>query len=59
MIAEPKFKAHQDDNDGDKRERRHQEEALDEALKTPFRRPIPFQSRRRPPAVATGQRPEG
>ena len=32
MIAEPKFKPHQDDNDRDKRERRRQEEALDEAL---------------------------
>jgi hypothetical protein len=28
MIAEPKFKPHQDDNDRDKRERRRQEEAL-------------------------------
>ena len=28
MIAEPKFKAHQDDKDRDKRERRRQEEAL-------------------------------
>ena len=36
MIAEPKFKAYQDDNDRDKRERRHQEEALDEALKNTF-----------------------
>ena len=36
MIAEPKFKAHQDGNDRDRRERRHQEEALDEALKNTF-----------------------
>ena len=36
MIAEPKRKPHQDDNDRDKRERRHQEEALDEALKNTF-----------------------
>ena len=38
MIAEPKRKPHQDDNDSDrdKRERRHQEEALDEALKNTF-----------------------
>jgi nicotinate phosphoribosyltransferase len=36
MIAEPKFKPHQDGNDRDKRERRRQEEALDEALKNTF-----------------------
>ncbi|MFZ0263154.1 MAG: hypothetical protein WAL36_24715 [Pseudolabrys sp.] len=36
MIAEPKFKPYQDDNDRDKRERRRQEEALDEALKNTF-----------------------
>ena len=36
MIAEPKFKPHQDDNDRDKRERRRQEEVLDEALKNTF-----------------------
>jgi hypothetical protein len=37
MIAEPKFKAHQDTiTNRDKRERRHQEEALDEALKNTF-----------------------
>ena len=36
MIAEPKRKPHQDDNGRDKRERRHQEEALDEALKNTF-----------------------
>ena len=36
MIAEPKREPHQDDNDNDKRERRHQEEALDEALKNTF-----------------------
>lgn len=36
MIAEPKRKPHQDDNDRDKRECRHQEKALDEALKNTF-----------------------
>jgi hypothetical protein len=36
MIDEPKRKPHQDDDDSDKRERRHQEEALDEALKNTF-----------------------
>ena len=34
MIAEPKHKPHQDDNDRDKRKR--QEKALDEALKNTF-----------------------
>jgi hypothetical protein len=34
MIAEPKRKPHQDDNDRDKRKR--QEKALDEALKNTF-----------------------
>ena len=36
MIAEPKRKPHQDDNDRVKRERRHQEKALDEALRNTF-----------------------
>jgi hypothetical protein len=36
MIAEPKCKSHQDDDDRDKRERKHQEKALDEALKNTF-----------------------
>jgi hypothetical protein len=34
MIADPKRKPRQDEGDGDKR--RHQEEALDEALKNTF-----------------------
>jgi hypothetical protein len=36
MMAEPKRKPHQYDNDRDKRERRYQEKALDEALKNTF-----------------------
>jgi len=36
VIAEPKRKPHQDDSAGDKRERKHQEDALDEALKDTF-----------------------
>jgi hypothetical protein len=36
MTAEPKRKSHQDDSARDKRERRHQENALDEALKDTF-----------------------
>lgn len=36
MIAEPKRKPRQDDNDRDKRERRHQEKAVYEALKNIF-----------------------
>jgi hypothetical protein len=36
MIAEQKRKPHQDANDRDERERRRQEEALDDALKNTF-----------------------
>jgi hypothetical protein len=36
MIAKSKRKHHQDDNDRDERERRHQEKALDEALNNTF-----------------------
>ena len=36
MIIEPKHKPHRNDNDRDKRNRRHQEEALDDALKNTF-----------------------
>ena len=36
MIAKPKRKLHQDDNDRDERERRRQEKALDEALNNTF-----------------------
>ena len=36
MIADPKRKSHQDDYDREKRERRHQEETLDDALKNTF-----------------------
>ena len=36
MIAEVKRKPHQDDRVRDDRERRHQENALDEALKDTF-----------------------
>jgi hypothetical protein len=36
MIGEPKRKPHQDDCDRKQRERMHQEEALDEALKNTF-----------------------
>ena len=36
MLVEPKHKAHQDDDDGAKRERMRQEEALDEALANTF-----------------------
>ena len=36
VIAEPKRKPHQGDSARDKRERRHQENALDEALKDTF-----------------------
>ena len=36
MIIEPKHKPHRNDNDRDKRNRRHREEALDDALKNTF-----------------------
>ena len=36
MLAEPKRKRHQNDSARDERERRHQENALDEALKDTF-----------------------
>jgi hypothetical protein len=36
MITEPKRKPQQDDDDRKERERLHQEEALDEALKNTF-----------------------
>jgi hypothetical protein len=36
VIAEPKRKPRQDDSAGDKRGRKHQEDALDEALKDTF-----------------------
>ena len=44
MIAEVTRKPHQDDSARDKRERAHQENALDEASRILFRRPIRFQS---------------
>jgi hypothetical protein len=36
MIAKPKYKHHQDENDRGKREHRRREKALDEALKNTF-----------------------
>jgi hypothetical protein len=65
MITEPKREPHQDDYDRDKRERRHQEEALDDALKNTFPasdpvsvvQPAPPASDRLRPQQ--GQRPEG
>jgi hypothetical protein len=36
MVIDPKHKPHQDDCDRKRREREHQEEALDEALKNTF-----------------------
>jgi hypothetical protein len=44
MIAKPKHKHGQGENDRGTREQRRREKELDEALKTPFRRPIRFQS---------------
>jgi hypothetical protein len=36
MIAEPKRRPQEDDDERDKRERKHQEKALDDALKNTF-----------------------
>jgi hypothetical protein len=36
VPAEPQYKPHQEDSARDKRERRHQEDALDEALQETF-----------------------
>ena len=47
MIAEPKRKPHQDDDDRGKRERKRQEKALDEALKNTF----PASEQPTPPAA--------
>ncbi len=60
-IAELKRKPQQDDGARDKRERRQQENALDEVLKDTFPAsdPVSMSSRHRPPPTATGQRPEG
>ena len=61
VFAEPKRKPHQKDSARDERERRHQEDALDEALKDTFPASDRFHSssRHRPPPTATRQRPEG
>ena len=62
MIAEPKRKPHQDDSDHDERERRHQEKALDEALKNTFPAsdPVSVEQPLLPAADRDrGQRPEG
>ena len=60
MIATPKHK-HQDVNNRVNREYWRREKALDDALRTPFRRPIRFQSSNRdrpPPMLSIRQRVE-
>jgi hypothetical protein len=47
MVDDPKRKPRQGDVDRDAGERRRQEDALDEALRTPFQHPIRFQSSNR------------
>jgi hypothetical protein len=56
MIGEPKRKPHQDDKDRDKRERRHQEKALGEALKNTFPASDPISVEQPVPPTATGQK---
>ena len=52
VIAEPKRKPHHDDSAREKRERRHQENALDEALKDTFPASNPVSVEQpRPPAA--------
>ena len=57
MNADPKRKLHKDDYDRAERARRHQEEALDDALKNTSRHPTQFQLRSRlhPPPTTTGK----
>ena len=55
MNADPRRKPHQDDYDRAKRARRHQEEALDDALKntSPASDPVSIGSRPHPPSITT------
>ncbi len=48
VLAEPKRKPHQNDSARDERERRHQENALDEALKDTNRARQRWRARPRP-----------
>ena len=56
MIAEPKRKTHQDDNDRDKCKRQRQEKALDEALKNTFPASDPVSVEQPVPPAADRQR---
>jgi len=56
MIAEPKRKPHQDDDDRDNRERQHQEKALDEALKNTFPASDPVSAEQPTPPAADRDR---
>jgi hypothetical protein len=60
MIAEPERNPHQDDYDHDKRARRHEEEALDEALKNTFPAsdPVSIEQPAPPAADLTAPRPD-
>jgi hypothetical protein len=56
MIAEPKRKPHQDDDDRDNRERKHQEKGLDEALKNTFPASDPVSAEQPTPPAADRDR---
>ena len=59
MIAEPERNPHQDDYESDKRARRHQQEALDEALKDiPTSDPVSMEQPAPPAADRDSARPE-
>jgi hypothetical protein len=59
VMAEAKRKADRDVSARDKRERTHQENALDEALKDTFPASDPVSVEQPTPPTAKGQRPEG
>jgi hypothetical protein len=61
VIAEVKRKPHQDDSVRDERERRHQENALDEALKDTFPAsdPVSVEQPTPPAADRDRQKPGG
>ena len=56
VIEDPKRKAHEEDRAGAKRERTHQENALDEALKDPFPASAPVSAEQPTPPAADRER---
>ena len=58
MIAAPKFKPPQDDDERNERERRHLEQALDEALENTFPASDPVSMEQPVPPAADRDRTE-